>query len=266
MITESFDYYEQAQKTAVKNLLLGTIAFSLFFISICASIYYFLPETGYQQGGATEDVKVSDENPLSNEEVYAYTYREDDDEKAANASNIQDIGLMLYRQPQTRAAVEGFYYQVTGDRKTTIAILDAAEEFNIPLSLAFALAHTESKFKATATHTNKNGSVDKGLFQLNDKSFPKLTDEQFYDPKTSAHYGLSHLNYCLETAGNDVAALAMYNAGTTKVRNNNTPHSTLNYIAEISAYRSQIDEDFAKDVLVFFDPSINYTEKMVAVR
>jgi len=174
------------------------------------------------------------------------------------------LGLMLYHQPQTRAAVEGFYYQVTGDRKTTLAILDAAEEFNIPLSLAFALAHTESKYKASAKHINKNGSIDRGLFQLNNKSFPKLTEADFYDPKISAHYGLSHLSFCLETAGNEVAALAMYNAGTTKVRNNNTPHSTLNYIAAISAYRSKIDEDFAKDVLVFFDPGINYTEKMIA--
>ncbi|MBQ1591162.1 MAG: transglycosylase SLT domain-containing protein [Treponema sp.] len=170
-----------------------------------------------------------------------------------NAANREDLGLLLYRQPQTRAAVEGFYYQVTGNRETAIAILDAAETYNIPLSLAFSLAYAESHFKPYASHVNKNGSIDRGLFQLNSNAFPNLTEEEFFNPKISALKGLKHLNYFLRTAGNEVTALAMYNAGAAKVSANNTPHSTLDYVAAINSYRSAIDESFAKDVLVFFE-------------
>ncbi|MBP5576356.1 MAG: lytic transglycosylase domain-containing protein [Treponema sp.] len=172
------------------------------------------------------------------------------------AINREDLGLILYRQPQTRAAVEGFYYQVTGDRETAIAILDAAETYNIPLSLAFSIAYAESRFKPYASHVNKNGSIDRGLFQLNSNAFPTLTEEEFFDPKISAQKGLKHLNYFLRTAGNEVTALAMYNAGAGKVRSNNTPHSTLDYVAAINSYRSAIDESFAKDVLVFFEQGL----------
>ena len=173
---------------------------------------------------------------------------------SASASvNREDLGLLLYRQPQTRAAVEGFYYQVTGNRETAIAILDAAETYNIPLSLAFSIAYAESRFKPYASHVNKNGSIDRGLFQLNSNAFPTLTEEEFFNPKISALKGLKHLNYFLRTAGNEVTALAMYNAGAGKVRSNNTPHSTLDYVAAINSYRSAIDESFAKDVLVFFE-------------
>ena len=167
--------------------------------------------------------------------------------------NREDLGLILYRQPQTRAAVEGFYYQVTGNREIAIAILDAAETYDIPLSLAFSLAYAESHFKPYASNVNKNGSIDRGLFQLNSNAFPNLSEEEFFNPKISALKGLKHLKYFLKTAGNEVTALAMYNAGAAKVSANNTPHSTLDYVAAISNYRSAIEESFAKDVLVFLE-------------
>ena len=142
---------------------------------------------------------------------------------------------------------------MTEDRDVALAIMKEADKNDIPLSLAFALAHTESEFKAKAVNTNKNGSIDRGLFQLNNKSFPDLTEADFFNPEISAKYGMSHLRYCLDTAGNEIAALAMYNAGTGKVRSNSTPQTTLNYVSKIDSYRKGIDRLFEDDVLAFYE-------------
>ena len=59
----------------------------------------------------------------------------------------------------------------------------------------------------------------------------------------------------MNVAGNEVTALAMYNAGTTKVRSNNTPQSTLVYVGKIVAYREKLDRLFAEEVSPYFDSS-----------
>ncbi|MDE5899511.1 MAG: transglycosylase SLT domain-containing protein [Treponemataceae bacterium] len=166
-----------------------------------------------------------------------------------------DEGLALYRRPSSKTAVEWFYLHVTGDRATSTAILEEAEKNDIPLSLAFALAYTESRYNVLAVNKNKNASIDRGLFQLNNRSFPQLTEEEFFDPAVSAKYGMAHLRFCLNVAGNEVSALAMYNAGTTKVRSNNTPQSTLNYVGKIMAYQEKLDRLFADEVLAYYETS-----------
>jgi len=160
-----------------------------------------------------------------------------------------DVGLVLYRSVHTRTAVEWFYTNVTGDQDVALAILQEADKNNIPLSLAFALAYSESRYRITAINRNTNASIDRGLFQLNNKSFPSLVEEDFFDPYISAKYGLSHLRFCLDTAGNEVSALAMYNAGTNRVRNNGTPQMTLNYISNIQSYREGLDSLFESEVV-----------------
>ena len=163
-----------------------------------------------------------------------------------------DVGLELYRALPTRTAVEWFYTNVTGDMDVALAILREADKNNIPLSLAFSLAYTESRYKPRALNKNTNASIDRGVFQLNDKSFPALVEADFYDPYVSAKYGLSHLRFCLDTAGNEVSALAMYNAGTNRVRNNGTPQTTLNYISKIQTYRQGLDNLFMSEVVAVY--------------
>lgn len=164
-----------------------------------------------------------------------------------------DEGLALYRQPTSRAAVEWFYLHVTGNRDTAMAILEEAEKNEIPLSLAFALAYTESRYNPKAVNKNRNASIDRGLFQLNNRSFPQLKEEDFFNPAVSAKYGMSHLRFCLNVAGNEVAALAMYNAGTNKVRADSTPQTTLNYVGKIMAYQDKLDKLFAEEVLSYYE-------------
>ena len=134
-----------------------------------------------------------------------------------------------------------------------MAILEEAEKNDIPLSLAFALAYTESRYNVLAVNKNTNSSIDRGLFQLNDKSFPGLAEQDFFNPKISAKYGMSHLKHCLKVGGNEVTGIAMYNAGTNKVKSGRTPQSTLNYVGKIVAYQDKLERLFTEEVCPYFD-------------
>lgn len=234
------------------KLVSGTVAFSVFFVIVCVCTVVFIPE----DKGNHEVIPLESYYEVAQDQKVSYEnlFEEEYPELVIENKKKEDTGLVLYRQPQSRAAVEWYYSRVVNNREISDAILQYADEYSIPLSLAFALAHTESKFRINAMHKNTNGSIDRGLFQLNNASFPKLEESDFYDPKISARYGLAHLRFCLNTAGNDIAALAMYNAGTNKVRRNNTPQTTLNYISQIQNYRAELDSNFASEVLAMYNP------------
>ena len=157
----------------------------------------------------------------------------------------QDLILAAFRDPSLREMVLDFFIAMTGSRELASVILNYAAEFNIQPSLAFSLCWEESRYNPRAVNkTNRNSTVDRGLFQLNSASFPKLTEEDFFNPAINAYYGLAHLKYCLETAGTEVAGLAMYNAGASRVRSGGTPKMTLDYISRIMKKQRQIEELF----------------------
>jgi soluble lytic murein transglycosylase-like protein len=153
-------------------------------------------------------------------------------------------GLYLYRNQLTRPLVERFYTQVTRDVEITDAILKAADSNDISLPLAFSLAWAESSYRVRALNYN-SASVDRGLFQLNSRTFPTLNEEQFFNPQTNADHGLAHFRYCIEVGKNEVVALAMYNAGINGVRRG-TPYSTLHYVAKILDNQRKLVDSFAQ--------------------
>ncbi len=245
------------KKTSKRELFIkfsGPILFSVFFAAICACVFKFLPEDAPIN---TEYVVSAKEQVNEDEEEWQKAILVNPSEyhaKVVEHKNQKvDMGLELYRSALSRSSVVWFYNQITGNQDVTLAILTAAEANDIPLSLAFALAYTESRYKITAINSNTNKSIDRGLFQLNNRSFPQLKEEEFFDPYISAKYGMSHLRFCLDTAGNEVSALAMYNAGTTKVRSNKTPQVTLNYVSNIIGYREGLDVLFNTQVAIFYN-------------
>ncbi len=153
-----------------------------------------------------------------------------------------------YRNPSTRDLTLQFFTSLTLSENVARDILDSSQKFGVRPSLAFALALEESDFRVDALNRN-GGSVDRGLFQLNSKSYPRLAAVDFYDPAINARYGISHLKSCLDQAGNEVAALAMYNAGNGSVERGATPKRTLNYISRILAYEDNISSLFAAKVM-----------------
>jgi soluble lytic murein transglycosylase-like protein len=155
-----------------------------------------------------------------------------------------DAGLYLYRNERTRPLVKQFYTRVTRDREIAEAILSAADLSDVSLPLAFSLAWVESSYRVRALNRNAN-SVDRGLFQLNSRTFPDLEEEQFYNPRINAEHGLAYFRYCLEAGSNELVALAMYNAGVNRVRRG-TPYSTLHYVARILENERKLFDSFER--------------------
>lgn len=159
-----------------------------------------------------------------------------------------DIITANYQDPLYKESVVSFFSSITKSRPIAQAILDNASAYSVPASLAFALAFEESQFNPRALNRNAE-SVDRGLFQLNSKSFPNMSVEQFYNPELNARKGIAHLAYCLKEGGNEVAALAIYNAGYGRVSRGGTPRKTLDYISRITKYASNLEALFEAQVL-----------------
>lgn len=157
--------------------------------------------------------------------------------------NSADYGLALYRTSEYRQRVIDFYTEEVGSGEIAIFILEQANVNNIPLTLAFSLAWAESGYNPRDISHNSS-SVDRGLFQLNNKSFPNVSEADFFDPAVSAKLGLEYLRWCLDAGDSEIIALAMYNAGRTRVSTGGTPLMTLEYISKIIEYRDQLEDEF----------------------
>ena len=156
-----------------------------------------------------------------------------------------DLIRELYKSAETKNLVIDFFTRICGCRETAESILVNADANNISPALAFALAWEESRFNSQAVNSkNRDGSIDRGLFQLNNLSFPHIDTQAFFDTELNARYGMSHLRFCMDAGGTEIAALAMYNAGTGRVRSTGTPHSTLDYIHRILLNKQRIDTQF----------------------
>ncbi|WP_319560037.1 transglycosylase SLT domain-containing protein [Marispirochaeta sp.] len=169
-------------------------------------------------------------------------------ETAIHLGPEQDIGLELYRRPESRQQVIDFYSQVTGSREIAELILHYSNRFEVPPSLSFSLVYAESNFRTRAVNRNSH-SIDRGLFQLNNRSFPELTEADFFDPVINTRHGVAYLRYCLDEGKNLIVALAMYNAGRTRVTERGAPRMTLDYIAKILDYQSDLEGRFENGLI-----------------
>jgi len=63
-----------------------------------------------------------------------------------------------------------------------------AAEKNKNGDLCVRVANCESRLNPLAIHTNTDGSRDRGLFQINEKYHPEVTDAQAFDPEYSTRF------------------------------------------------------------------------------
>ncbi len=157
----------------------------------------------------------------------------------------KDPVLEYFQNDEYYEWVIDFFAGICSSRETALAILENSNEFEVPAALAFALSWEESKYNPRAVNrSNRDGSIDRGLFQLNNRSFPNLETSVFFDVEKNAYYGISHLKHCLDSSSTEIAALAMYNAGTGRVKSSGAPEVTLNYVSRILENRSKIESRF----------------------
>ena len=191
----------KSQENSFSNVCFSAIILSAIMLTVSLLVYFLLPNSVEQETIPSvidiEEIKVVEISEETQEDMAAAFQEYFTEISLSMLSDDYDNGLALYRQNASRPAVEWFYYQITGNKEITLAIITEAEKNNIPLSLAFALAHTESSYNAKAINKNSNSTIDRGLFQLNSNSFPALTEEDFFDPFISSKHGMSHLTFCL---------------------------------------------------------------------
>jgi len=102
-------------------------------------------------------------------------------------------------------------------------ILSISAEYGVPSGFVQAIVQVESEFNCNAINrSNKNGTVDYGLMQLNSSWF---TDENWREPEVNLRAGIRHIKWLMEThSGTSWWALAIsYNAGSSWLINNHDP-------------------------------------------
>ena len=214
-----------------------------FFTGILCSLV-FCALIGHSHGifAVTEPLFTAESEPENVYEADEYEYEEF---IFTSFEKIPDIVLEYYRNPEYRGWVIEFFTGLCSSREIAEAILNYTDEFDVPPALAFALSWEESRFNPDAVNrSNRDGSIDRGLFQLNSRSFPNIAVNVFFEIDVNARYGVGHLRQCLDSGASDVSALAMYNAGTTRVRSTGAPEVTLNYISRILENRGRIESHF----------------------
>ncbi len=174
-----------------------------------------------------------------------------------NVANLMDSdfpALSLYREDLTHDHVTAFFVETAGSEEIALPILYHADHNQLPITLVFALVWVESRYDPYAQNSNP-GSTDRGLFQLNSKSFRRLTSEDFFTPDINAKYGTSHLRYCLDLVDDVETALAIYNAGYSRVRVGIIPPTTQVYVRRVLDYKAQLDQRFREHMMTSFPSS-----------
>lgn len=79
--------------------------------------------------------------------------------------------------------------QRTPEQKTTEQIIrEVANNAGVSADLAVAVAKCESSLNPQAVNINKDGSVDRGLFQINGKYHPEISEADAFDPTKATQF------------------------------------------------------------------------------
>ena len=100
----------------------------------------------------------------------------------------------------------------------------------------------ESTFRATATHHNSNGSVDRGIMQINSSNIGKMkraglitSSEDLFDPFKCIDCGLWLMNQYIDKFGVSESAYYAYNTGREREGSNKNSRRVMGYMSEWKA-------------------------------
>lgn len=150
-----------------------------------------------------------------------------------------------YNKVNTFKELQSVYMtDITASKELSDIIIRYSNKYQLNPTLLLALIKTESNFNSNAVNYNYNGTIDRGLCQLNSNTFSGYTKEQFFDPEFNVDKAAEFLKWCLSQSENNVIiALAYYNAGIGTVFNESVGETTLNYINKIIENMSIYDEE-----------------------
>ena len=135
------------------------------------------------------------------------------------------------------------YKYVFMNKQLSDYICNLSYELDIDSDLIVAILMAENpEFNPDAVHKNDNGTIDCGLFQLNDKylwtNFSKdyWVDGVELDPfnwKHNTFIAMHHIDYLLDKLKVQEDVIMAYNCGIGAVMNSNVPDSTKVYLAKV---------------------------------
>ena len=160
-------------------------------------------------------------------------YGDDSSEKVADTelddSFLEDKKL----SPVDRLKVK-FLEGYIGSKHIARTAFKYSLDYGLEPELLTAIMKIESNFKIKAVNYNKNGSIDRGLCQLNSFVFSDMKLKDFFNPDINIKKGAMHIKWCLDQSGNNlIKGLAMYNAGYGSVSRTRVGDRTLDYIDKI---------------------------------
>jgi len=111
-------------------------------------------------------------------------------------------------------------------------ILSTALEAGVPPNFALAVAIEESNLNPTAVNINSNGTIDRGIMQLNSASFPNVN---WQCVETNIRTGILYIKELSERIGINTwwAVIIAYNAGYGRL--NDPPDMTIDYANRVIA-------------------------------
>jgi soluble lytic murein transglycosylase-like protein len=117
-------------------------------------------------------------------------------------------------------------------------ILAVAAEAGIPPNFALAVALTENPgLDAEAVNTNADGSLDRGIMQLNDKWFAG----EWQDPEINIRAGCMHIKALSMRGLNWWQVAISYNAGYARLATGKPPDSSIEYANRVLARWQELE-------------------------
>lgn len=165
----------------------------------------------------------------------------------------QDINMYVANRmydEQEYQKIVAFYTQFTRNHVIADTIIKYAIHYNMPINLAFALSYVESAgFKVRAYRRNDNGSIDRGLFQLNNSYRKDWKTEDFYNIEKNVEEGIRYwAEECVEDSRSIPMTFIAYNYGpfSVPVRDNFIPDNRVEYVDDILSYEDMLNVEFNK--------------------
>lgn len=89
----------------------------------------------------------------------------------------------------------------------------AGAQYGVPPSILRGLIAVESGGNPQAENHNANGSIDRGLVQINNQAHPGISDAQAFNPSFAVPWAAQQLAAAKKSTGSWVGALETYNSG-----------------------------------------------------
>lgn len=126
------------------------------------------------------------------------------------------------------------------DKNTIDLILKYCNIEKIDCLLFISLIENESNFNPFAFNLNKNGSIDRGLCQLNNYSFPDFKKKEFYNIENNIKIGTNYFKWCIIKSGSIYNGLICYNGGIGNFKRKKIKIKTYKYAIKILLIREKL--------------------------